>query len=327
MIPRIPELPGSPVHGTVNRATHHYGGHMAVRPHQHFANSRNNRRTIMTFTQKVIPLIIAGMLSVPAYSQQSEQGAESAPNAAVQAGTEAEQKETSGERDARSLIDGMARKLADARQFSVSIHMNYDVVQASGQKIQFSEVRKVQISRPDYLRVDTQQSDGDAGGLIFDGRTLTLFNRTDNVYSQTTHPGDVDAMLRYAVGKLGIRVPLARLLTTTLPQQLQKLTTTVDYVEQDSLGAMPTDHVAAQSRDVDYQIWIGGDMLPARMVLTYKNAPGQPQFQAVFSSWNLTSSINDSTFTFTPAKGAERIPNLLPASRQDGMNKTQGGAS
>ena len=221
----------------------------------------------------------------------------------------------------------MAKKLAGARQFSVTIHMNYDVVQASGQKIQFSEVRKVQISRPDYLRVDSQQSDGDAGGLIFDGKTLTLFSTTENVYSQTTHSGDVDAALRYAVGKLGIRVPLARMLTTTFPQQLQQLDTAVAYVEHDVLGAMPTDHIAAQTRDVDYQVWIGSDMLPTRMVLTYKNAPGQPQFQAVFSSWNLTSSINDSTFTFTPAKGAERIPTLLPASRQDGMNKTQGDAS
>ena len=205
--------------------------------------------------------------------------------------------------------------------------MNYDVVQASGQKIQFSEVRKVQISRPDYLRVDTQQSDGDAGSLMFDGKTLTLFSLTDNVYSQTTHPGDVDATLRYAVAKLGIRVPLARMLTTTFPQQLQQRDTSVAYVERDVLGAMPTEHIAAQTRDVDYQVWIGSDLLPTRMVLTYKNAPGQPQFQADFSAWDLTSSINASTFTFKPATGAEKIPTLLPASRQDGMNKTQGDAS
>jgi hypothetical protein len=277
----------------------------------------------MTFTRKVIPLVIAGLLSFPAYSQQSEQAAEPA----TQSGIETQQKEASGETDAKALLVGMANKLAGAKAFSVSMHMNYDVVQASGQKIQFSEDREVQISRPDYLRVDTQQSDGDAGGLIFDGKTLTLFSTTENVYSQTTHPGDVDAAVRYAVGKLGIRVPLARLVTTTLPQDLQKLTTTVDYIEYDVLGAAPTDHIAAQTRDVDFQVWIGSDMLPTRMVITYKNAPGQPQFQAVFSSWNLTSGINDSTFAFTPAKGAERIPTLLPASRQDGMNKTQGDAS
>jgi hypothetical protein len=147
------------------------------------------------------------------------------------------------------------------------------------------------------------------------------------VYSQTTHPGDVDAAVRYAVGTLGIRVPLARMVTTTFPQELQKLSTTVDYVEQDVLGAVPTDHIAARTRDVDYQVWIGEDLLPTRLILTYKNAPGQPQFQAVFSSWNLSANIDDSTFTFTPAKGAERIPTLLPASRQDGTNKTQGDAS
>ena len=224
-------------------------------------------------------------------------------------------------------LQGMAKKLAEAKQFSVSINMSYDVVQESGQKIQFSEVRKVLISRPNYMRVDTQQSDGDTGGLIFNGKTLTLFNTTENVYSQTQQSGDVDAAVRYAVGKLGIRVPLARMLTTTLPQELQKLITRVDFVERNTLGTMPTDHIAAQSRDVDFQVWIGKDMLPTRMVLTYKKAPGQPQFQAVFSSWNLSPVINDASFTFTPAKGAEKIPTLLPAKRQDSINKAQGDAS
>ena len=290
-------------------------------------SSSSNRRKNMTFTRKVIPLIIAGIFSIPAYSQQGEQAAVSAASSAAQSGITSEPKEASGEIDAEALLVGMAKKLAGAKQFSVSMHMNYDVVQESGQKIQFGEVREVQISRPNYLRVGSQQSDGDAGGLIFDGKTLTLFSETENVYSQTTHPGDVDAAVRYAVAKLGIRVPLARMLTSTLPQELQRLNTDVVYVEHNILGSMPTDHIAVQTRDVDYQVWIGRDMLPTRMILTYKNAPGQPQFEAVFSSWNLTPIIDESTFTFTPAQGAERIPTLLPASRQDGMNKTQGGAS
>ena len=281
----------------------------------------------MSLRRKVIPLFIAGMLSVAVYSQQTVQAAESATSPATQSGIGTQQKAASDEIDAKALLIGMAKKLAGARQFSVSIHMNYDVVQASGQKIQFSEVRKVQLSRPNHLRVDTQQSDGDAGGLVFDGTTLTLFSPTENVYSQTTHSGDVDAAIRYAVGTLGIRVPLARMVTTTFAQELQKLSTAVDYVEQNVLGPAPTDHIAAQTQDVDYQIWIDKDLLPTRMVLTYKNEPGQPQFQAVFSSWNLSSNIDDSTFTFTPAKGAERIPTLLPASRQDGTKKTQGDAS
>ena len=223
-------------------------------------------------------------------------------------------------------LEGMAKKLAEAKQFSVSIHMSYDIVQESGQKIQFSEARKVQVSRPNYLRVDTQQSDGDTGGLLFDGKALTLFNSTENVYSQVEQAGDVDSAVRYAVSKLNIRVPLARMLVTTLPEELKRLNSNVDYVERNTLGSMPTDHIAVQTKNVDYQVWIGKDMLPMRMVLTYKNEPGQPQFQANFSSWDLTSAIQNSTFTFTPAKGAEKVPTLLPAPQSKDVSKTRGGA-
>ena len=35
---------------------------------------------------------------------------------------------------------------------------------------------------------------------------------------------------------------------------------------------------------------------------------GQPQFRAQFSDWNLVAEPPDSTFTFTPPEGANRIP-------------------
>ena len=228
--------------------------------------------------------------------------------------------------DARSQLVDMAKKLAEAKQFSVSIHMNYDVVQQSGQKIQFSEARKVQIIRPNHLRVDALQSDGNTTGLIFDGKTITLFSAAENVYSQTSRPGDVDAAIRHAVGEMGIRVPLARMLVTSLPEELQKLSGEVDYVERNTLSATPTDHIAGRTDSVDYQFWITKDKLPVRIVLTYKNAPGQPQFQAEFSDWEFAPGIDDSTFVFTPPEGAEKIPILVPVARIDTIGNTQGGA-
>lgn len=50
----------------------------------------------------------------------------------------------------------MAKKLAETKQFSVTMHMGYDVVQKSGQKIEFSEIRKTTINRPNHLRVDAR---------------------------------------------------------------------------------------------------------------------------------------------------------------------------
>jgi hypothetical protein len=207
----------------------------------------------------------------------------------------------------KRLVD-MAVSLAETTQFSVSILMTYDVLQESGQIIEFGEIRTLQVSRPDYLRVDAQQSDGDSGGLIFDGKTITQFNNKQNVYSQIDRPGHIDGAIRYAVGELGVRFPLARMLVTSFPQEMSRLTTGVDFVERNTLGPVSTDHIAGRTDDLDYQVWIRDDNLPTRIVLTYRNAPGQPQFRADFTDWNTAPSLKRGSFVFTAPKNSEKIP-------------------
>lgn len=228
--------------------------------------------------------------------------------------------------EGKDLLMSMAEKLAGAKGFSVSMFMNYDAVQESGQKIEFSEQRKITIKRPNYLRAVALQSDGDKHLLVFDGKVITLFGETENVYAQVNHMGTVDEAIRFAGGNLGIRIPLARMLLTTLPEALKKLNLTVQYVERDTLSSPPTDHLAARSDDVDFQIWIAEDKLPRRIVLTYKNADGQPQFRANFSNWNLTPKISKTTFSFTPPEGAEKIPALLPGALLKAGKSEKGGA-
>jgi hypothetical protein len=228
--------------------------------------------------------------------------------------------------DTDQLLFSMAKKIAETQQFSVTMHMGYDVVQESGQKIEFSEIREVLIDRPNHLRTNAEQSDGDIGQFIFDGKAITLFSATENVYAQTDRPGDLDSAIRYAVSKMGVRVPLARILLSTFPAELERLTVEVDYVEHNTLGTTPTDHIAGQLEDIDYQIWIAEDLFPRRIVMTYKNAPGQPQFWAEFSDWNLKPEISAETFVFSPPKGAEKILTLLPAIKAEAASKTQGGS-
>ena len=228
--------------------------------------------------------------------------------------------------EAESRLMDMAVKLADSKQFTVAIHMTYDVLQESGEMIEFGEVRTVQVSRPEYLRVDAQQSDGDSGGLIFDGQTITQFSETQNVYSQVNRPGTIDNAIRYAVGELGVRFPLARMLVTSFPQEIRRLTTSVDFVERNILGPVITDHIVGRTNDLDYQVWITDENFPTRIVLTYKNAPGQPQFRADFSSWNTAPLLKKGSFTFTAAANSEKIPTLLPTGSTIEANPTQGDA-
>lgn len=228
--------------------------------------------------------------------------------------------------DAKSRLLDMAEKLAETNQFTVVINMTYDVFQESGQVIEFGEVRTIQVGRPDFFRVDAQQSDGDTGGLIFDGETITQFNDTQNVYSQVNRPGDIDQAIRYAVGELGVRFPLSRMLVTSFPQEIIRLTTDVDMVEKNTLGPLATDHIAGRTVDLDYQVWIREDNFPTRVVLTYRNNPGQPQFRADFSNWDTVPSLKRASFTYKAPKNSERIPILLPVSSTSVSNSTKGDA-
>jgi len=218
----------------------------------------------------------------------------------------------------------MATTLAQAQHFTVTISAKYDAVQKSGEKVEYSEQREVTVQRPNHLRVEAQQSDGDKSRLIYDGKTITLFSQAENVYSLTNHPGDIDTAVRYAGGRMGIRIPLARMLVTSLPQELEKLISSVVYVEKNLLND-PLDHIAVRSDDVDMQLWIGTDKLPRRIVLIYKNSPGQPQFRADFIGWNLNPCIAQEVFTFTPPQGAEKIPTLMPVSTSKDKNDYKGG--
>ena len=97
--------------------------------------------------------------------------------------------------DAEAILMRMADYLAKAKSFSVTIDAGYDVVQASGQKVEFGEVRHVLVSRPNNLRVDVERRDGSAQQIRFDGKTLTMVTPGEPFYASLEKPGSVDEVL------------------------------------------------------------------------------------------------------------------------------------
>jgi hypothetical protein len=76
-------------------------------------------------------------LSVPVHAQQT-----SAPNPEI-------------EEQAMAVLERMAELLTQAQRFSVTVDTGFDVVQDSGQKIEFGETRQIELRRPDRVRSRT----------------------------------------------------------------------------------------------------------------------------------------------------------------------------
>lgn len=211
---------------------------------------------------------------------------------------------------AMDALQKMAQYLSNSQRFSVNIRDGYDVVQDSGQKIEFDETRNIVLSRPDHLRIDVERSNGQKGSVFFDGNYINVSLASDNTYAITEKKGNVDQAVKYAVGELGVRMPLALMLLSTLSSELKNRVVAADYVDSTTMMGVPCDHIAVQTGEgTDFQVWIaqGDQPLPRRIVITYTDEKGQPQFWADLSNWNLSPEVSENLFTFTPPNGAERV--------------------
>jgi hypothetical protein len=215
------------------------------------------------------------------------------------------------ERDeqALSILKRMTAFLSQTQRFSVMVDTGFDVVQDSGQKIEFGETREIVVRRPDHARIDITKRDGGTSGFVFDGKEIAVFNTRENVYATAAKPGTLDEAIVYFINDLDMRFPLAEMLSSKPAETLPAKVRAAYYVEQASIAGVPCDHLAFRGDQADLQLWIAQDdqSLPRRLVITYKNAEGQPQFWAQFSDWNLSPDVPDSLFVFTPPEGASKI--------------------
>ena len=268
------------------------------------------------WTAGTVALLLAAGV---AYAQQPEPRKQAAAAAAV---TETQAK-------ASAILMRMADFLAGTQRFSVNVRADYDAIQKSGQRIEFGDMRKVTLSRPDRLRIEGERSDGVKTLIVFNGKEIVLIDKTSDVYATAPQPGGLDDAIVYFVKDLGMQLPLAVLFLSQMPAELKDRVRSIDYVERTNIDGVPSHHLAARTDMVDFQIWVadGDRPLPQRIVITYKQAKGEPQFRAQFSDWNLAPVLDDSTFVAKPADGAQKVafaaqlPRISPAARKPSADK------
>lgn len=203
-----------------------------------------------------------------------------------------------------------AALLASATKLSVRAETGYDVVQRSGQKIEFGSTRRVLLRRPDHLFVEAEQRDGTQKRLFFDGRTLSFFDVGAEAYAVAPKTGDIDAAIDYLVDELGTPVPLSDLWRSDLAERVTSGLSSARFAGEETIAGVLCDHLSLRKPSVDVQLWIeqGERPLIRRIVITYREAPAQPQFWANLSDWNFAPDVSDARFAFEPPKEAEKIP-------------------
>jgi len=209
---------------------------------------------------------------------------------------------------AEKLLRRMSDYLASRQQFTAKAESTLEVVLTSGQKIQFDSPATLEVSRPNKLRAHRK---GDIANqeFFYDGKTLTLYNPSENVYATTAAPPTIDETLDFAREKLDIIAPASELLYKNAAEKMLKESSSGFVVGPSVVGGVKCTHLAFRGSEVDWQIWIedGDKPLPRKFILTSKKVAGEPQFTVLIRNWDVAPKLTNQEFSFTPPKGAKKI--------------------
>jgi len=208
-----------------------------------------------------------------------------------------EQQEITTEPQADNMLKQMSDYLKTAKAFSYSADITFDDTIVTGQKLQYAAAMNVAMERPNHLYIEFT---GDLGAQTFwyDGKTVTIHNIDGNIWSKVDVPDNIDDALNFIVEKYNFSIPLAELVYTDPYKVLTEVSKGGFYVGFNDAAGEMTHHLAYTTDLIDWQIWIldGEQVVPRKVVITYKDLPSSPQYSAILTDWDFAPRYPEQLF-------------------------------
>jgi hypothetical protein len=151
----------------------------------------------------------------------------------------------------------------------------------------------IALSRPDKLRATRHGGFADVE-LVFDGKTVSLLGKNENVYGQVNASGSIDDLVDTLRDKYHRPLPGADLIMSNVYDQLMPQVTEVKDLGSGVINGVECNHLAFRTADADWQIW------------TSHKVAGDPQYSLEIRNWKTGSDVAADDFSFKPPAGAKQ---------------------
>lgn len=215
----------------------------------------------------------------------------------------------------------MSEKLAQAKKLSFKVDRKLDATLVEGRNIPGNAKIEISVSRPGKFLAKSESQDN-VRHFVFEGQNLSVYDETMKLYATVPEPGTIDEVVAKIDEKYGFTPPLAEFILSDPYAALRPRIKSQAYKGDETVGGVECHHLSLGG-DVAYsELWIGvGDLLPRKLVATFKNREGGPQLQADFSDWDLAATIDDKFFTFVAPKDAENVEMVTEARMKETASK------
>ena len=209
------------------------------------------------------------------------------------------------EDDSMAILKAMSDYLAAQETISLKFDSDIEVITPEMEKIQFTSSGQGLLSRPDKLRARRIGGYSDVE-LIYDGQTISIYDRGGNGYAQIEAPGTVDQLIGSLRAGHGIALPGGDLLLTTAYDVLIADVMEAKHIGRGIVGGRECEHLAFRNFDTDWQIWVetGDQPIPCKMVITSKTINNAPQYTLRITEWEAGVEIAPDAFAFMPPADA-----------------------
>ena len=198
---------------------------------------------------------------------------------------------------ASEILQNMSYFLGSKDQYTFKAEIMFDQLINSNRKIQYSAEEKVYMKKNGNLTIEYVS---DLGGykLWFEEGKAAILELPTNLFSIATLPATIDQALKKLKEKYNFTPALSDLLFINTYRVLTAKVQSGGYFGTSKVYGVRCDHLAFVQQDIDWQIWIesGKRQIPRKLVITYKNLPGSPQFIAILRDWVIDKPITNFAF-------------------------------
>jgi hypothetical protein len=210
--------------------------------------------------------------------------------------------------DPKAMFKKMSDYVASQNLISFNYDTNLEVVTPESQKLALASSGTMTLDRPNKAHV-TRNGGFANVELAFDGATLTLLGKRNNIYAQVNAPGTIDQLITEMRNTHHRPIPAGDLVLSNPYDKMMPLVTDAKDLGSGVIGGVECDHLAFRTQEVDWQIWIaqGTRPYPCRYVVTSQKIAGTPQYTVTVSAWKTGSEVANDSFKIEIPAGTKQV--------------------
>lgn len=226
--------------------------------------------------------------------------------------------------DPDQLLKQMSEKLAQAKNLSFKVERKLDTALVEDRNVPEDAQIEISVTRPNKFLAKSNGNDN-IRHVFFDGQNLSIYDQTMNLYATVPVSGTIDEAVARIDETYGFTPPMAEFILSDSYGALNPQIKNKTYKGKETIAGIECHHLTLSGDVADSELWIGtGDLLPYKLVATFRNREGNPKLQADFSSWNLAANLDDKMFAFVAPKDAEKVEMVTEAQMKETAAKETG---